>query len=292
MLALESQELTVGELCVILQLPQSTISRHLKVLAEEGWVTSRADGTSRYYRKAVDQGDWTDRLWEVVAEDLRGSELARQDAGRISAVVEDRRRRSREYFSSVSGQWQQVRRDLFGSRIDLQMMLAMIDPASTVGDLGCGDGQMAALLAPQVARVVAIDASAEMLAAARERLASLPNVEVHHADLERLPLPDGSLDLALLGLVLHYLPDPARVLTEARRVLRPGGRVVVVDMVPHTRDDLRTTMGHVWPGFAPAQMHDWLVAAGFTAIRVRPLPQDADARGPGAMVATAATPPA
>jgi ArsR family transcriptional regulator len=118
----------------------------------------------------------------------------------------------------------------------------------------------------------------------------MTNVEVHGGELERLPLNDASLDIALLGLVLHYLPDPPRVLAEAHRVLKPGGRVVVVDMLPHERQDLRQTMGHVWPGFSAEQMQGWLNDAGFHAIRVRPLPSDPDARGPGIMVAVGVRP--
>lgn len=284
-LALESHELTVSELIAILQLPQSTVSRHLKVLSEEGWVTSRADGTSRYYRKANDQGDWTDRLWLVVSEDLRTSAIARQDLGRLKAVVGDRRRRSREFFSSVAGQWEQLRRDLFGSRLDLQVALALLPKHSVVGDLGCGDGQLSAMLAPWAERVVAVDASTQMLAAARERLAAFSNVEVLHADLERLPIPDASLDVAVLALVLHYLADPPAVLAEAHRALRQGGRIVVVDMMPHDREELRQTMGHVWPGFSDSQMTTWLREAGFDDVQTRALPADPEARGPAVMLA-------
>lgn len=289
-LALEAHELTVGELCVVLQLPQSTVSRHLKVLAEEGWVSSRADGTSRYYRKSTEPGSWTDRLWDVVREDLLAGPVAEHDGGRLRTVLEDRRRRSREFFSSVAGQWDQVRRELFGTRVELQVALALLPRHSVVGDLGCGDGRLSAMLAPHVRRVIAVDASAEMLTTARDRLSAYNNVEVHHTELERLPVTDQVLDVGVLALVLHYLTDPLRVLREAFRVLKPGGRVIVVDMMPHERDELRLSMGHVWQGFSESQMQAWLHDAGFASVTVTPLPADTEARGPSIMMAQGTRP--
>lgn len=285
LLVLERHELTVSELCVILQLPQSTISRHLKVLGDDGWVTSRADGTSRYYRMLETPGEWAGRLWEVVRDDVNRSPTAIQDREREEAVLTDRRRRSREYFSSVAGRWHEVRQELFGHQVDLQLALAMLDPHATVGDLGCGTGHLSGLLAPHVARVVAVDASAEMLLAARERLAAYPNVEVRLSDLERLPIESDSLDIALLSLVLHYIAEPARVLAEAWRALKPGGRVIVLDMTPHDREDLRQAMGHVWTGFPEQQVRAWLGEAGFGDVTIGPLPTDAQAKGPRLFVA-------
>ncbi|HTE17235.1 MAG TPA: methyltransferase domain-containing protein, partial [Armatimonadota bacterium] len=106
-------------------------------------------------------------------------------------------------------------------------------------------------------------------------------------ELEALPLDEGSLDAAILMLVLHYVPDPAGVLSEAARVLRPGGRLLIVDMLPHDRDEYQQQMGHVWLGFSEAQTLRYLAAAGFSGSRVCPLPPDPDAKGPGLFVATA-----
>ena len=287
LLVLEHTELTVGELCAVLQLPQSTVSRHLKILSDDGWVGSRAEGTSRYYRMAADLDAWTERLWGLVREDLEASAAARQDQARVAAVTADRRRRSREYFSGVAQQWDEVRAGLFGSRIDLHVALSLIDPRSSVGDLGCGSGHIAELLAPHVARVVAVDGSMEMADAARRRLVEYPNVDVRHGDLERLPIEDSTLDVAVLALVLHYVSEPAGVIIEAHRVLRPGGRLVVIDMLPHDREDLVATMGHLWPGFSESRMGPWLSEAGFTNARIQPLSPDPDARGPELFLATA-----
>ncbi len=124
-----------------------------------------------------------------------------------------------------------------------------------------------------------------MLAAARARTPS--NVEWREGALEELPLAAGEADCALLFLVLHYVVDPGAALQEAARVLKPGGRLLVVDMMPHDREELRETMGHLWPGFAQEQLNEWLNAAGFARVQHLPLPVDARARGP-ALFATRA----
>jgi ArsR family transcriptional regulator len=141
-----------------------------------------------------------------------------------------------------------------------------------------------------VRRVVAVDASAEMLAAARRRLAGVETVELRRGDLEQLPVDDDELDVAVLFLVLHYIVEPARALAEAARALRPGGRLLVVDMMPHDREEYRQQMGHVWLGFAEAQLADLLREAGLEAVRYRPLPADAEAKGPVLFAASAIRP--
>ena len=285
LLALDGHELSVGELVAALQLPQSTVSRHLKLLGDDGWVTSRADGTSRFYRKVSDAGSWPEQLWEVVRRDMDSSAGAAADLSRVAAVVAERRQRSREFFSSEAGRWQDHRSELFGRGTDLNLLAALVNPDADVGDFGCGDGKLTALLADQVRRVVAVDGSQEMLAAARERVGERPNVQWRLADLERLPVRDGELDLAILSLVLHYLPEPGVVLAEAARTLKPGGRLVVMDMVPHDREELRRSMGHAWSGFAERQLREWMTAAGLEEIRHRPLSPDPEAKGPGLFVA-------
>lgn len=290
LLVLERHELTVGELCAVLQLPQSTVSRHLKVLGDEKWVESRSEGTSRFYRISGTLDEWGERLWAVVRESVLETPMAVQDRLREDAVLAARRSRSREFFASVAGEWESVRAELFGSRLDLHLALSLLDPAAVVGDLGCGTGHLAALLAPHVSRVVAVDASEEMLTAARERAGVMPNVELRLGDLEQLPLDDASLDLATFSLALHYVSDPARAIAEAHRALRCGGRLAIVDMMPHDRDDLQQRMGHAWRGFSESQLKQWLADAGFTDIRIHQLPPDESARGPTLFAATARKP--
>jgi ArsR family transcriptional regulator len=288
LLLLDRHELTVGELCSALQLPQSTVSRHLKTLADEGWVTARAEGTSRRYTMpgtALDAG--ARRLWQLVREQVGATPSAKHDLVRAERVLLDRRTTSQAFFSSRAGQWDKVRAELYGSRADLDPLVALVEPTWLVADLGCGTGQTAAALAPYVKQVVAVDESSAMLAAARRRLAAHDNADVRSGRLEDLPIDDASADVAVLSLVLHFVVDPMAVVAEAARVLRPGGRLLVVDMLPHEREEYRTTMGHLWLGFDTPQLAAWMEDAGFASPRVVPLPPDPHAKGPGLFTARA-----
>lgn len=292
LLVLERHELTVSELCAVLQLPQSTISRHLKTLGDAGWVSSRRDGTSRYYSMAMGELDGSaQRLWPLIREQMAATAGAEQDGRRLKAVLSRRRSKSQEFFSSASGKWDRLREELFGRTFHLHALLALLDDSAVAGDLGCGTGQLTALVAPHVRRVIAVDSSSDMLQAARRRLENYRNVDVRLGALEALPIDNAQLDIALAALVLHHLPDPAIALTEAARVLRPGGRILVIDMLPHDRTEYQQHMGHVWLGFSERQIHKMLAAAGFEKIRVLPLPLEEDARGPALFAAVAATCP-
>jgi ArsR family transcriptional regulator len=287
----ERHELTVADLCAVLQLPQSTVSRHLKVLADEGWVAARPEGTSRLYRMTLDDLEPTARrLWNLLREQTASATIAAQDDQRLTSIVAERQTRSQAFFSSAAGQWDRLRREMFGERFDLVALPGLLDADWVVGDLGCGTGQVTEALARFVARVIAVDRSRAMLRAARQRLATAKNVDLRAGELEALPIDDGALDAAVIALTLHHAPDPAAVLAEATRVLRPGGRLLVVDMLEHDRREYQQQMGHVWLGFSPAQMTEWLRAAGLEGGRVQPLPAVPQATGPALFAATAHRP--
>ena len=286
LLLLEKHELTVSELCAVLQMPQSSVSRHLKTLADDDWVASRRDGTSRFYSMPVDDLDsGAKRLWPLIREQVAATTAAGQDERRLRGVLARRRAKSQEFFASAAGQWDRLRADLFGDTFYLWAVLGLIDPALTVGDLGCGTGQLTETVAPYVGRVIAVDGSPDMLEAARHRVGSARNVELRKGDIESLPIDNGELDAAMLSLVLHYSPAPPRALAEVARVLKRGGRVLVVDMLPHDRQDYQQQMGHVWLGFSEKQITRFLAGAGFGDVRVRALPADPDARGPALFAA-------
>jgi ArsR family transcriptional regulator len=288
LLLLDRHELTVSELCTIMQLPQSTVSRHLKALADAGWTLSRAEGTSRIYTMSRDELDASARrLWQLVREQVGPSPAAAQDQRRLQAVMAGRRTKSQEFFSSSAGQWDRVRDELFGDRFHLVALAAFAQSDWTVGDLGCGTGQASATIAPFVARVIAVDASAAMLQAAKKRLQGIDNVELRRGELEALPIDDARLDAATLMLVLHHVPEPERALAEVARVLKPGGRAIVVDMQPHDRESYRQQMGHVWLGFGDDHVRAIFHESGFEDVRIVPLPPDARSKGPGLFVATA-----
>jgi len=227
------------------------------------------------------------KLWHLVREQVMSSSAAANDSRRVQAVLAHRRSKSQKFFSTSAGQWDRLRVELFGSRADLLGLLGLLDESWTVGDLGCGTGQLTESIAPFVERVIAVDDSSAMLGAARRRLASMSNVEVKSGRLESLPIEDGSLDAALLFLALHYVPEPGQAIAEARRALKPGGRLLIVDMMPHDRDDLQHEMGHVWKGFSEEQIASLFESAGMTGARYHPLPPDEAAKGPSLFAAVA-----
>lgn len=281
LLVLERHELTVSELCDALQLPQSTVSRHLKVLADDGWVVSRADGTSRLYRMPLAELEpCARRLWQVVRDPAEATPAAARDADRLRTVLAERRGQSEEFFAATAAQWDRIRSGLFGARTELLPLLGLLDPAWTVADLGCGTGCLTQALASFAGRVIAVDGSAAMLRAARVRLSDLSNVEIRRGDLEALPIEDGSVDLACMALVLPYLAEPGRAFAEAARVLRPGSRLLLTDLLPHERAEYRQTLGHLWQGVSQAHVAEWCAGAGFELQCYRPVPLDPGAKGP------------
>jgi len=288
LLLLDRHELTVSELCTIMQLPQSTVSRHLKALVDSGWIASRNEGTSHLYTMTRDDLDASARrLWLLVREQVGPTRAATEDQRRLHAALAERRTKSQEFFSSSAGQWDRMRDELYGDRVHLAAFAGFADSRWTLGDLGCGTGQVSAALAPFVDRVIAVDSSAAMLHAAKRRLMGLENVELRRGELEALPVDDARLDAAALMLVLHHVPEPGKAIAEAARVLRPGGRILVEDMLPHDREGYRQQMGHVWLGFSEEHTGRLLADAGFSRIRIVPVPPDPRAKGPGLFVATA-----
>src|SRR3984893_771680 len=268
LLLVDRHELTVSELCGILQLPQSTVSRHLKALADSGWIAARAEATSHLYTMTRDALAPSARpLWLLVRDQVGPTPAAAQDQRRLRTALAARRTKSRDFFSSSAGQWDRLRDDLFGDRFHLSALAALAQSDWVIGDLGCGTGQVSAAVAPYVDRVIAVDESAAMLQAARKRLSGLDNIELRRGELEALPIDDGRLDAATLMLVLHHVPEPERALADVARVLKPGGRLIIVDMLPHDRESYRQQMGHVWLGFSDEQVRQML-GAGFEDIRL------------------------
>src|SRR5947208_1761501 len=184
LLLLDRHELMVSELCSILQLPQSTVSRHLKALADAGWIGARAEGTSNLYTLSREDLDASARrLWLLVREQVSPTPAATHDQRRLQTTLAARRTKSQEFFASSAGQWDRLRDELFGDRFHLAALAAFADREWIVGDLGCGTGQVSAAIAPFVSRVVAVDGSIPMLEAARKHLEEFVNVDLRRGDL-------------------------------------------------------------------------------------------------------------
>ncbi len=283
---LERNELGVAELCEILQLPQSTVSRHLKVLGDDRWINSRTVGTNHLYRMLLDEVDpAARRLWVLAREQTQGWATLTQDELRLRRRLRDRETDSQAFFAGAAGQWDKLRGQLYGSAFSRAAMAALIPGDWVVADLGCGTGSVAAELAPFVRQVIGVDNSAAMLKAARRRTAGTRNVDLRRGDLEALPIDDASCDAALLLLALTYVPAPRLALGEVARVLKPGGRAVVVDLLPHDRDDFRRQMGQRVPGFEPSQIKALIEDAGLVNTAVHTLPPEPQAKGPALFLA-------
>ena len=284
---LERRELGVVDLCDVLQLPQSTISRHLKVLAGQGWVRSSRRATTHLYRMTLDQLDpGARRLWLLARDQIGGWATIGQDELRLARRLRRRQDRAQAFFAGAAAEWEKLRRELYGDDFVRAAMLSLLPSHYVVADLGCGTGQAAAELAGAVRRVIAVDNSPAMLRAARKRTAGRRNVEIRRSDLSALSLESGSCDAAILLLALTYVADPEAAVKEAARILRTGGKLVIVDLLPHDREDFQRRMGQQSAGFALDEARRMLLDAGFDAAGATPLPPAAGARGPALFLAT------
>ena len=274
---LGNSELSVGELARVLQLPQSTVSRHLKTLHEGGWIVRRSEGTASLYQLVESELDDSARsLWSLAQSQLSASPACADDDARLREALAERRIETSEYFGRVGGNWDQVRQEL----------AALLPRDWVVADLGCGTGNATEVLAPFVRQVVAIDREPAMLEAARARLGNVANVEFREGELTDLPLQPAEINAATDFLVMHHLDAPATAVQSAAKALKPGGVLMIVDMVRHDRTDYRHTMGHKHLGFAQDDIDSWARAAELADPSYTRLRPHAAAKGPGLFVAT------
>ena len=258
-------EWTVTELTQVLGQSQPRISRHLKLLAEAGLLERFREGSWVFYRRA--QRGPGARLARNLCRMLppEDADLA-LDRQRLAAVRSARQDQAAQYFAAQATRWDQVRSLHLDETMVESALLGMFGdrPPKSLLDIGTGTGRVLQLLAPRIGFGLGVDLSREMLAVARANLdrTSLRNCQVRQGDMYHLPLPDGSFDAATLHNVLRFADDPAAALAEAARVLRPGGRLVVVDFAPHRLEFLREQHAHRRLGFADVEMRDWFTAAG------------------------------
>ena len=283
---LERHELGVVELCDVLQLPQSTVSRHLKVLSDQAWTRSRRQGTTNLYRTILDELDITARkLWILAREQTSDWITTQQDESRLIRHLRDKQKDSQAFFAGAAGLWDKLRSELYGSRFTTAAMLSLLPDNYVVADLGCGTGPLTAELAGYVKQVIAVDNSAAMLKAAQKRLNGLDNVDLRSGDLESLPIEDGVCNAAMMVLVLTYLAAPQTAVCEMARILKPGGKVVLIDLLPHDREDFRRQMEQQHAGFDLALMEKMMVDAGLSNVACRPLPPEPNVKGPALFLA-------
>lgn len=258
-------ELTVSELTQILGQSQPRVSRHLKLLCDAGLLDRFREGTWVFYR--FSNGTSTVNLGRVITDLIPADDaLIRADMLRLEAIKKGRAEAAADYFRANAGHWDEIRR-LYVPESDVETVLRrqFADcPLNDFLDVGTGTGRMLEVFGPDANNAVGVDMSREMLAVARVNLdrAGLGNCQVRLADMYNLPLPAHSFDGITYHQVLHFADDPAAAIAEGARVLRPGGKMVVVDFAPHELEQLRHEHAHRRLGFADAEIAGWCAAAG------------------------------
>ena len=259
-------ELTVSELIEVLGQSQPRVSRHLKVLAEAGLLERLREGTWVFYRLAR-HGQAAEVARALLELTPSADPVRDLDTARLGAIFERRTRTAAEYFRRNAAHWGELRAlHVDDGEVEAALLDLLPKGAASLLDIGTGTGRVLEVLGPQVGQAVGVDLSTEMLAVARDHLSrgGHGNCEVRQADMYQLPFPDGSFAAVTVHQVLHFAERPARVIAEAARVLRPGGRLAIADLAPHEREYLRTEHEHRRLGFADAEVAGWLSVAGLT----------------------------
>jgi ubiquinone/menaquinone biosynthesis C-methylase UbiE len=273
-------ELNVKDLTQILGQSQPRISRHLKLMAEAGLIGRFREGSWVFFRLAETGGEAALAAAIVASLDPADPVFAR-DQARASAVQKAREEAAQAYFKVHAGEWDRIRTlHVAESQVEAAMYEALgPGPFSLLVDLGTGTGRMLELFAPRASRALGFDLNHDMLTYARIKLkrAGLAHAQARHGDLYNVPLADGSADAVILHQVLHFLDDPAGAIAEAARLLKPGGKLLVVDFAPHELEFLREQSAHRRLGFSGDQLKRWLQEAGVAVERQRDLAPGASA---------------
>lgn len=268
---LDKEELTVNELVRILNMGQSRISRHLAILKEAGLLQHRREGTSSYYSIPPNLDD------HGLIQTFRDSPLYKSslagDGPRIKRVLQSRGSESTTYFDRVAESWDDIRAEYFGLRVRYRALAGLIPPDWVVADIGCGTGYLLLALAPLVKKAIGIDNSQEMLRVAHRNAShrGIENIEFVLAEMDDLPLRDSILDGLTASIVLHHAADPEKAVREWARVVRPGGKVSIVELAKHQYDWFREEMADVWLGFDEKELAQLFRNAGFEKIKVEPV---------------------
>ena len=271
---LAESALTVGEIADVLGLPQSTVSRHLKNIRSTGLLVDRREGSRVYIGLLEPKGNGDGDLPSVLNAWLRRQPLSSAIQTRLQRAVESRQS-GEDAFGRLAQQWDELRQEHFGGMFHLEALVSLLPSDWRVLDIGTGTGYLLPILSRQFREVIAADPSSGMLELARQRAERerLTNVRFKLGRLEDLPADDASIDCALAVLALRHSPDLGGSCTELARAVVDGGRLLVVDVVPHEMEDFRRRIGDASHGLDPTEAADALEAVGFTLLARRTLPQ-------------------
>ena len=266
---LNESELTVRELTEITNMRQSGISMHLGQMQEAGLVESSRDGKNAYYRVTRDNGKDNSRLMELAAAAVVEIPEHASDCVNLKRILDRRENQDLVYFNRVAGRFDRVYGPGRSWQAFGQLLLRLV-PEIVVADLGSGEGLLSELLARKCKRVIAVDNSEKIVkfAQAKARRNGLANLEFRLGDLQHPPIDDVSVDLAILSQALHHAEEPAQAIAGAFRILKPGGQLMILDLVAHKFHQARELFGDRWLGFAESELHCWLESAGFGTIDI------------------------
>ena len=266
---LQREELTVAEVQEILGMGQSRISSHLSQLKSAQLVRDRRAGKNIFYALREDF-PLRSQIAEIVAAGAREIPETEGDITALQLVLHKRQDKAREYFNRLAGKFGRSYCPGRTWKGVSHLLLALMGPI-VVADLGAGEGTLSQMLARHAKKVIAIDNSEKMVefgsALAREH--GFGNLEYRLGDIEEPPIEPGTVDLALFSQALHHANNPARALAAARKLLKPGGRVAVLDLLAHQFEQAREMYADTWLGFSEAELHRMLEAAGFRQVEVQ-----------------------
>lgn len=260
---LHRHELSVNELVTILEMGQSRVSRHLKILTSAGLLTSRRDGLWVFY-SASPEGEGRDFL-DAMAPFITVDMVLQADLDMAQKMIEERAMKTRQFFNAIAEDWDELNREVLGGFDLAEAVATSMQACGVAVDLGCGTGSVLERMLEHSREVIGVDGSPRMLELARRRFAEgADRVSLRIGELDHLPLRDGEADFACINMVLHHLSDPQAALTEIRRVLRQGGQLFVADFDQHGNERMRTDYGDRWLGFELSHLTHMLESAGFT----------------------------
>ncbi|MFQ5994923.1 MAG: ArsR/SmtB family transcription factor [Acidiferrobacterales bacterium] len=267
-------ELTVSELTRVLGQSQPRVSRHLRLLCDAGLLDRSKEGAWVFYRLA-DRGQGAQLAQALLGLMPEDNPQVARDLLRVEAIKQEHAETASEYFRKNAPRWDAIR-SLYVAESDVEqaMLEAAGDgPIEQLLDLGTGTGRVLQVFGGKIRRGLGIDCSREMLVVARANLeaANLSHCQVRHGDIYNLPVPTGSVDVAIIHHVLHFLDDPADAVAEAVRTLHPGGRLLIVDFAPHALEFLRNEYAHRRLGFADEEVMRWCESVGMIDVCVRHL---------------------
>jgi len=270
--AVSQAELSVAELVKVLGMPQSTVSRHLKPLRESGLLESRRDGTSVFYHRGPSFDD--QELVQVIDRALAGIPGAQEDKASVSRMLQQRTSRNRDFFDEVAGRYGSLT-EPGGGWHAVASALAIGFRGQTVADIGSGEGGLTLSLARYCRQVVAVDVSPKMLMTLEskaEEAGLTDRILLREGELEELPLEAGEMDAVFISQALHHAAQPDQAIREAARVLRPGGVLIVLDLVAHEQEWVREQYADLWLGFDPGRLQEFFTSAGLTPLEGGRLP--------------------